>query len=82
MTTQIPAYMLNAMTINFGSILSFGDDKVKTVFQKLENAGLRTFLGQSSQDIYPKELQDFYSSGKIDSKGIINSTVNGQSLII
>ncbi|XP_073061768.1 uncharacterized protein [Primulina eburnea] len=62
MATPSPAYMLNAMAINFGSIISFGDADVKKVFQKLETAGLRTFLGKSSQEIYSKELQEFYST--------------------
>ncbi|XP_073033810.1 cytokinin riboside 5'-monophosphate phosphoribohydrolase LOG3-like [Primulina eburnea] len=60
MANQIPAHILNAMAINFESALSVEEVDVKNVFLKLESAGLRIFLGQYSQEIYPNELQDLY----------------------
>ncbi|XP_073049037.1 uncharacterized protein [Primulina eburnea] len=60
MATQIPAFMLNAMAINFGSILSFGDTEVQKVFQKLEAAGMAQLSDVKASDI--EEMQTILSA--------------------
>ncbi|XP_073273265.1 uncharacterized protein [Primulina huaijiensis] len=49
---------------------------------ELEAAGLRKFLGSSTQEIYSQEIQDFYDNGFISAKGKITTTVSSKLLTI
>lgn len=58
-TPATPAYIMNALAIDFELIYSMEDPAILDVFKKIESSGLKSFIGYSL-DIYVPELKNFY----------------------
>lgn len=71
MALSPPAYMLNALAVDFDSIYALGDEYVTKIFQCIEKSGLRNFLGGLSLEIYPDELLNIYGNSHINDEGAV-----------
>lgn len=65
-----PAYIMNALAMDFESNYSMEGSAISEVFQKIESSGLNFFL-RSSLCIYIPELKNFYERRVVFEEGKI-----------
>lgn len=69
MISYSPAYLLNALAVDFNSIYAMEDKVISSVFHLIDSSELRYFLSAPSLDIYETELLTIYEKRLVDVEG-------------
>ncbi|KZV57415.1 hypothetical protein F511_04852 [Dorcoceras hygrometricum] len=76
-----PAFITNALQVNFDSVLGISDnDEMVNMFKALESTGLRRFMGCPSV-LYEQELEQFFDTALVQD-GDITCVVSGKYVAI
>ncbi|KZV40619.1 hypothetical protein F511_23415 [Dorcoceras hygrometricum] len=74
------SFVVNALRVNFDSVLSMDDAGMVRMFKSLEKSGLRGFLGVS-RSIFEEDLNQFFDNSSVIARTIVSTVANRKMVI-